>query len=1494
MKKTVACLCLAGLFTAAPAEAVTRTWQFNIGGVWTNADNWAGGLVPGANDTADLSAAIGKTISLTANATVGEILYNPVFSGTTNTLTIQGDASLPTLTLSNTATTPDHIQVGTGAVLALDADLSLSDSIYKDGYGVLDLKRQVLSSAIKNVFIEKGKMIVGGAFLAINKSQIYVGCPNSDTGFPYPELIVRDGAALRGENFLLGGNRLTTNSTNAHAVVTQLGGEVNLPNTGTSSPFLNAFYNDGVTSVYHLVNGVLNVSNKASHVAYRGVGTFNQSGGTSIFYTVTMATTATGKGTYNLTGGELWLGGTVSKGSGTSAFNIGGGSIYPCRTGFTINADTNPQLTGSNGLTRLCSAGSGFTNTVSGLKGAGGFVKEGADTLNIAGSAHAFAGPMIVSNGTVNVSQALTVSNAVLVAGGVLNLNANVAFGSLTVTGGVFQVAANSVLAVTGGDPRVRVTGAGTLRFLAGAFLPGLTVLDVDESGSIDLSAGGSAFVNRLVLGGVEQAAGLYTSANCAAITGPGMLVVNGGLWSGAGGDGMWSNGANWLAGTLPNGLITVADLSGAVSNASPAATLALDPAAVTNGWLRFASGVSGATLTNTCPAGVTNTLYVASEGVIYVGGGETLVLDHDLCLMGTIYKRGGGALVLKRKTFALPSLVTPVSTIYLCVEDGQVIGAGPMTNVLVMAGKPDRSAPGATPEFTLEDTPEAAIGGTSFICAMSALATSLNPGNGVFTQKGGTVEPGINWGTRSLIGFAVSGASLGGTGTYNLVGGTLKMTNALYVAANNGKGVFNQTGGLLDVYSFAPAGGAVHLTGGQFLVSAFNNGASAYCTFYLGGGRMEPRTSAALSLTSPVVFTGINGDMTFAPAAGRAVTLSGATSGAGGFVKDGDGTLTFSAISAFSGLATVSNGTLAVSGSLAGTNDVLLLNGAFSIAATGTAKLGELAVTNGAVDLASGVVATAERFFVEGSEWAKGVYASTNCSKITGAGLLIVGAEPGQWTNGGSDDNWNTAANWVAGILPNGLYSVANLSACVSNEAPARTLVLNVGAITNKQVVFDSGVAGAVLTNTCPEGVTNTLYLTSDGIIEVGEGQTLVLDHDLCVMGSIHKRGLGTLVLRRKTYALPSLVTPISTIYVYVDGGQVIGEGPLNNVLVSAGKLSRTDSGPTPEFILADTPQASISGTSFITALNALATTPGPGVFTQNGGTVIPAINWGNRVVLAHTTSFVNTFGTGTYNLVNGALVISNSLWLGRNGGILDGHYGIFNQSGGAAEVTTLGGRWGEIHLSGGSFKLGNVELSTGADATFYFGGGRLVPKSASWLVLRSPTVFTGIGGDMTFAPAAGQAIQLSVAAPSMGAGGFVKEGGGLLNLSNTNAFTGAAAINGGTCTVAVAGCLTQCTNLLVGADAHFTLQRGGAALNTNLWLKVAADGKVHLDFTNEVEIGHLVLNGYECPGRGRRYGSSAHVTEVDQAIDEFFTGTGVLKVVGPRGPDGTAIMVR
>lgn len=1496
MKKTVSCVCLtAGLLAAAPAWAVTRTWLSSVGGLWTSTANWSDSTLPGANDVADLSAATG-TIDLTADITVGEIYYNPTFSGTTNVLTILSDTAAPASRLLNLANTR-RIRVGAGAELKLDADLKPTGAMYKDGHGTVVLKRRMPATARTEFYIEQGRFVNEGE-LSIYSSRMYLGTIEPESGAA-PEFVMRDGSSFvtynstQGTDLLLGGNRLLASGTGSRGIVTHEGGIIDITVNNTGGVFLNG-YAAGGYSVYNLSGGEVNLSTKTAYVGFNGTGTIHQTGGRFKASAINFSAT-TGRGIYNLEGGELWLGGIAQKGSGTAVFNIGGGSLYPLNTGFNLYDSTSPRLTGTNGLTRLCSTGSGFTNAVSGLTGTGGFVKEGADTLNIAGSAHTFTGPVIVSNGTVNVNQAMNGGNAVLVAGGVMNLgNVAVTYSSLTVTGGVFQVAANGTLTIKGNDPLVRVCGTGTFRMLSGSSLPKLTALDVSEDGMIDLSDGGTAGVYRLVFDGVEQAAGFYTALNCDFVTGSGTLAVNVGLWIGTGEDGLWGTGANWQAGVVPTGLKAVADVSSLASVEAPVATVTLDLGAVTNQVLVLNSGIDGAVVTNTCPAGITNTLYVASEGIIHVGAGETLVLDNNIALMGSIYKRGEGTLVLGRRAFA----TVPSGQYYLNVEAGKVYGYGPLTNIMMRVGKPDRTVSGMDPEFILEDTPEAEVTGVTFISAMSTLADSFNPGNGVFTQKGGYIEPGISWGTRSQIGFAIAGATAGGTGTYNLVNGTYRVPNSLVLAINNGRGIFKQSGGVADIDNFKPALGEVYLTDGLFRADRFDNGSAGVCTFYLGGGRYEAAalTTVTPTLASPLVFTGDNGDMTFDLATGQTLTLSGATSGSCGFVKEGAGTVTFSNTGRFAGLADIRVGTVNVSGAWLGTNDVLLTGGTLNVTGSGGFRISELAITNGTLALGTGVIAIAERFFVAGEELAKGVYTSAEHDAITGGGLLIVGAVPGDWTGGGGDDNWSTSGNWVAGIIPQSSYLTVNLSAAVSNEAPVRTLLLDIAAVTNNQIVFASGVAGAVLTNTCPEGVTNILYLTAEGCIEVGEGETLVLDNALCIMGSIYKRGQGTLILRRNTYTLPSLVTVSSAGYITVDGGKVINEGPMANVMISVGKLSRYDDIETPEFIMADTPHASISGTSFITVLNRHATKPGPGIFTQNGGLVVPGISWVNRLSLGYTVAEVSAedYGTGTYNLVSGTLLISNAMYFGRSGPSGHAHYGILNQSGGIADIENLFGAYGEMHLTGGSFRLGNMNSSVGAGVTFNLGGGRIEPKNTGWVVFLSPTVFTGMGGDMTFAPAAGQTVQLSATAPSSGNGGFVKEGEGLLYLSNTNAFTGTAALNEGFCIIANAGRLTECTNLLVATGAQLTLQRDGAALNTNMWLQVAANGMVNLDYEGEVEVGHLVLNGNEWPGRGQRYGSSECTGELDKVHDAFFTGTGVLKVVGPRGPGGTLFSLR
>ena len=527
MKKILGCIALAGLVAASPAAAVTRTWLGSPGGNWTNTANWSGSTLPVANDVADLTAATG-TINLTANVTVGEIYYNPAFSGTTNTLTIVSDTSAPAKAITLTTTGTRRVQVATGAELLMDADLKPNAVMTKDGQGALVIKRILTTTSQCNV--EQGRLINEGT-ITFTGMRLCLGTVEPDAGAP-AEFVMREGSSYfstasgSGSDMLFGGNRLLASGTGSRAVVTHEGGILDLTTNVTGGVSLNGYATNS-SCVYNLSGGEINLSTKGVYAAFNGTGTVNQTGGKLQASYLTFSSAASGNGTYTLTGGELWLGGIAQKGSGVAAFNLGGGCVYPLSKGFYIDNYLNAKLTGVNGLTRFCSTGSGFTNTVCSLSGGSGFVKEGADTLNIAGLAHTFGGPLIVSNGTVNVLSALTVSNAVLIAGGTFNLGTNVYnvanFGSLMVTGGVFQVASNSLPVITGSDTWLRVAGTGVVRLLGGAALLRLAVA---ESGSIDLSAGGMASVYRLATNGVELAPGLYTSANCAAITGSGTLLV--------------------------------------------------------------------------------------------------------------------------------------------------------------------------------------------------------------------------------------------------------------------------------------------------------------------------------------------------------------------------------------------------------------------------------------------------------------------------------------------------------------------------------------------------------------------------------------------------------------------------------------------------------------------------------------------------------------------------------------------------------------------------------------------------------------------------------------------------------------------------------------------------------------------------------------------------------------------------------------------------------
>ena len=146
-------------------------------------------------------------------------------------------------------------------------------------------------------------------------------------------------------------------------------------------------------------SGLLSAGNE--YVAYFGTGNFTQSGGTNISGGLELG--YNGRGTYNLNGGTLILP-TLSTGSGTAAFNFGGGTL---QASGPLTTTLPMTLTGSGGNATIDTAG--YIVTLSGsLSGPSGLTKTDSGTLVLSAS-NTYTGGTMVSGGILQFNGNTTV-----------------------------------------------------------------------------------------------------------------------------------------------------------------------------------------------------------------------------------------------------------------------------------------------------------------------------------------------------------------------------------------------------------------------------------------------------------------------------------------------------------------------------------------------------------------------------------------------------------------------------------------------------------------------------------------------------------------------------------------------------------------------------------------------------------------------------------------------------------------------------------------------------------------------------------------------------------------------------------------------------------------------------------------------------------------------------------------------------------------------------
>ena len=223
--------------------------------------------------------------------------------------------------------------------------------------------------------------------------------------------------------------------------------------------------------------------------------------------------------------------------------------------------------------------------------------------------------------------------------------------------------------------------------------------------------------------------------------------------------------------------------------------------------------------------------------------------------------------------------------------------------------------------------------------------------GVGIFNQSGGT----LNATSRLIIGYS-------GTGTYNMSGGTATLGAGLIIADLAGSaGTVNQTGGLVTIsggslaVGVAGAGATYNLNGGM-LQAGGANGITGTGALNLGGGTLQVIASA-LTTNTAIGLTGANSTV---DTNGFGATFGGVMSGAGGFVKTGAGTLSLTATNTYIGATTISAGTLQIgnggtSGSIVGSvvdNATLAFN-----RSDASAFAGAISGTGGVTKIGAGVM---------------------------------------------------------------------------------------------------------------------------------------------------------------------------------------------------------------------------------------------------------------------------------------------------------------------------------------------------------------------------------------------------------------------------------------------------------------------------------------------------------------------------------------------------------
>ena len=1257
-----------------------------------------------------------------------------LFSGnttiTTGTLTVSKATGLGTA---------GAVTLASGAALnyaaSTDAPLTINGNLTAAGGGTTILGGAIGAGATSAQISVSGTALLGSGTYALNVYGIAGVNPLSGTNVY--TLLHGGSLGSSGATFTLGNVYASSNFFTVGGI-SNTANELQIQITGTAA-LTNAYWRGGYTGATN-VWGISNGSDNSNWTASLGGGTQSLTPGTTtiaVFSNSTIATVPTA----TVLGSNMSIGGILisdSQGMGlvadskiltlgtsgiTMSSGAGAGSIA---ASVVLGGAQTWANSSSNALTisgnidnggNLLSVGGTGSVTISGiLSNTGGLTMVGTGSLTLTGS-QTYTGVTTISAGTIRIGNGTT-NGLLQAAPGIVN-NSDLWFdvagtqtygGVISGTGAVTKRTSVSTLILDGDSTYTGATNviAGTLYVASASALGGTSTGTTVSSGAMVKIGGGITVAEGFSLTGSGDA-----TAIGALVSVSGANVVTGAITAGSGQTKIGANGGSLsLTGAVTRAGAVTSDILVALSNSASehlffAGTVDMGVGGleiVNSGVVHLAAagnsyGYLNAGWSGTARLDIASAL--ASSGTLEIGyytGSTTSSFIGSVDLNGfsqTIGElRTGSASLYKTGTRTIGSTTAATLTVNQATNstyDGTITGLMALTKsgsgTLTLAGS-NRSAGAVT-----------LSAGT---IAAGTVNTNVLGGSAAYTLANVSgARLNLN-GFNNTIGSLAGGGTLGGD--VSLGSGTLTTgadgTSTVYAGTISGSGGLTKTGSGTMTLSGSNSFTGLTTMGSGTLNLGSTTALAGAGSLTFSGGTLQFGTSGA-TYTNAITGSGTSGVLLDSNT--NSGTLSGNiyANNTGGLTKRGAGVVMLSGSNGFTGVTTISAGTLSL-----GSANALAGGGSLTFSG-GTLQFGTSGATYTNAITGSGASVILLDSNTNGGTLSGNIYAN-NTGGLTKMGVGAVALSGSNGFTGVTAIAAGTLALGSANALAGGgslTFGGGTLQFSASNTTDYATRISNStsGAIaidTNGQGVTFSGALQASNTGGLTKLGAGTLTLSGSngfsGVTTIAAGTLSLGSANALAGGGSVTFGGGTLQFGTSGVTYTNAITGSGSSVVLLDSAANSGTLSGDIYASNTGGLTKVGVGV-----------VTLSGSNGFT-----------GVTTISAGTLslgsANALAGGGSVTFGGGTLQFGTSGVTYTNAITGSgssviLLDSNT-----NGGTLSGNIYANNTGGltklGVGTVTLSGSNsyTGVTTISAGTLSLGSANaLAGGGSVTF--GGGTL-----------------------------------------------------------------------------------------------------------------------------------------------------------------------------------------